>query len=151
MKWDTIQASDCHHLVLARVALGYWDGMEIVITNISVNVTNVIPPPPRGFSWVLGDGTARRIDDRRRRIRRRLFVLEQAQGCGKGTPDGKGCGGRTGGKPPGSGGMGPGRGATQARPATPATSGRPATPAVPAQPVKKPETLEEILAALKDN
>jgi hypothetical protein len=38
-----------------------------------------------------------------------------------------------------------------ARPAAPATPARPATPTAPASPSKKPETLEEILAALKDH
>jgi hypothetical protein len=40
--------------------------------------------------------------------------------------------------------------ASTARPATPAAPARPSAPAAPASPSKKPQTLEEILAALKD-
>ena len=46
LKWDTLQASDGPHLVQARVAFGYGDGAEIVVTNVSVNVTNTLPQPP---------------------------------------------------------------------------------------------------------
>ena len=46
LKWDTTQVSDGMHFVWAHIALGFTGGTEIIITNVSVNVTNTVPPPP---------------------------------------------------------------------------------------------------------
>jgi hypothetical protein len=46
LKWDTTQGTDGNHTLWARLAIGPGDGTEITITNLSVKVTNTIPPPP---------------------------------------------------------------------------------------------------------